>query len=103
MGKASHRYWGVERPITFTHTYEGAEGNEIERQVTHTALVVFSEATYRNWRSKYIEQLRDLVAPAALSQVLQEEVKDRQRIAHHGAANAVRIWVAARDREPLRR
>ncbi|HEY73823.1 MAG TPA: hypothetical protein G4N99_11185 [Thermoflexia bacterium] len=55
MGKASHRYWGVERPITFTHTYEGAEGNEIERQVTHTALVVFSEATYRNWRSKYIE------------------------------------------------
>ncbi len=71
MGETGHRYWGVKRPITFTHTYEDKQGNEIERQVTHTALVVFSEATYRSWRSKYIKQLREL------SQVLQEEVKDR--------------------------
>jgi hypothetical protein len=71
MGKAGHRYWGVKRPITFTHAYEDEEGNEIEKQVTHTALVILSEASYRSWRSKYIEQLREL------SQVLQEEVKDR--------------------------
>jgi len=71
MGKVGQRYWGVKRSITFTHTYENEKGNEIEKQVTHTALVVFSEATYRSWRNKYIKQLREL------SQVLQEEVKDR--------------------------
>ena len=71
MGEVGHRYWGVKRPITFTHIYEDEKGNEIKKQVTHTALVVFSEATYRSWRNSYIQQLREL------SQVLQEEVKDR--------------------------
>lgn len=71
MGQRGQRYWGIKRPITFTHTAEDEDGNEIERQVTHTALVVFSEATYRSWRHKYIQQLREL------SQTLQEEVKDR--------------------------
>jgi len=71
MGQRGQRYWGIKRPITFTHTTEDEDGNEIERQVTHTALLVFSEATYRSWRHKYIQQLREL------SQTLQEEVKDR--------------------------
>jgi transposase len=71
MGQRGQRYWGVKRPIMFTHTYDDEDGNEIEEQVTHTALVVFSEATHRSWRRKYIIQLREL------SQTLQEEVKDR--------------------------
>jgi len=71
MGKVGKRYWGVKRPITFTHIYEDDEGNEIEKQVTHTALVVFSEATHLSWQSKYTKQLQEL------SQVLQDEVKDR--------------------------
>ena len=71
LGQRGQRYWGVKRPITFTHTYEDEDGYELEEQVTHTALVVFSEATYRSWRRKHIEQLREL------SQTLQEEVQDR--------------------------
>lgn len=71
MGEFGQRYWGVKRPITFTHTYKDKDGNEIEKQVTHTSLLVFSEATYRSWRSMYIKQLGEL------SQILQEEVKDR--------------------------
>jgi len=96
MGKAGHRYWGVERPITFTHTYEDAEGNEIERQVTHTALVVFSEATYRNWRGKYIEQLREL------SQVLQEEVNDRLNEPYWRTVKTIRKRAQSRlDNSPV--
>jgi transposase len=96
MGKAGHRYWGVKRPITFTHTYEDKEGNEIEKQVTHTALVVFSEATYRSWRSKYIEQLREL------SQVLQEEVKNRLNEPYWRTVKTIRKRAQARlDNSPV--
>lgn len=68
LGEPGHRYWGVRRPITFT--YEDEESGE-EQKATHTALVVASEATRRQWRRTRIEQLRDLVA------CLQEEVKDK--------------------------
>lgn len=96
MGKAGHRYWGVKRPITFTHTYEDEEGNEIEKQVTHTALVVFSEASYRSWRSKYIKQLREL------SQVLQEEVKDRLNEPYWRTVKTIRKRAQSRlDNSPV--
>lgn len=68
LGKARHRYWGVKRPITFT--YEDEETG-VKHQATHTALVVLSEATRRSWRSRRIEQLREL------SQQLQVEVHDK--------------------------
>jgi transposase len=68
LGERGHRYWGLKRPITFT--YENEQTGE-KKKVTHTALVVFSEATHLSWRSKYIGQLREL------SQQLQAEVKDR--------------------------
>jgi len=68
LGEPGHRYWGVRRPITFT--YEDEE-SEKKRSATHTALVVLSEATRRQWRRTRLEQLRDLVA------CLQEEVEDK--------------------------
>lgn len=68
MGKDGHRYWGIKRPITFI--YEDKETSE-KKEVTHTALIVLSEATRRSWRRKRFEQLREL------SSRLQEEVKDR--------------------------
>ncbi len=71
LGEDGHRYWGVKRPITFIRVYEDEEGNEIEKRVTHTALIVLSEATRRQWRRTHIEQLRELSAQ------LQEEVKDK--------------------------
>lgn len=71
LGRDGHRYWGVKRPITFIYVYEDEEGNEIEKRVTHTALIVLSEATRRQWRCTRIKQLR------ALSAQLQEEVKDK--------------------------
>ena len=96
MGKAGHRYWGVKRPITFIHTYEDEEGNEIEKQVTHTALVVLSEASYRTWRGKYIEQLREL------SQVLQEEVKDRLNEPYWRTVKTIRQRAQSRlDNSPV--
>ena len=96
MGTAGHRYWGVKRPITFTHTYEDAAGNAVERQVTHTALVVFSEATYRNWRSKYIEQLREL------SQVLEAEVQAHLNKPYWRKVATVRRRVQSRlDNSPV--
>jgi transposase len=96
MGKAGQRYWGVKRPITFTHTYQDEKGNEVEKQVIHTALVVFSEATYRSWRSQYIQQLRDL------SQVLQEEVKDRLNEPYWRTVKTIRRSAQSRlDRSPV--
>ena len=96
MGKVGQRYWGVKRPITFTHTYEDKEGNEIERQVTHTALVVFSEATHRSWRSKYIQQLREL------SQILQEEVQDRLNEPYWRTVKTIRKRAQSRiDNSPV--
>ena len=71
LGEDGHRYWGVKRPITFIYVYEDEAGNEIEKQVTHTALIVLSEATRRQWRCTRIKQLRELSAQ------LQEEVKDK--------------------------
>ena len=71
LGEDGHRYWGVKRPITFIYVYEDEEGNEIEKRVTHTALIVLSEATRRQWRCTRIEQLRELSAQ------LQEEVKNK--------------------------
>jgi hypothetical protein len=68
LGRPGHRYWGVKRPITFT--YEGEETGA-KKQVTHTTLIVVSEASRRSWRHKRVEQLR------ALSAHLQEEVKDK--------------------------
>ncbi len=93
MGKSGHRYWGVKRPITFT--YENEETGE-KKQVTHTALVVFSEATYRNWRSKRIGQLREL------SQVLQEEVKDRLNEPYWQTVKTIRRRAQSRlDNSPV--
>jgi transposase len=68
LGEPGHRYWGVRRPITFT--YEDEESEE-KRSATHTALVVLSEATRRQWRRTRFEQLRDL------GTCLQEEVEDK--------------------------
>lgn len=62
LGEDGHRYWGVKRPITFT---------DGKKKATHTALVVLSEATRRQWRHTRIEQLRELSAR------LQKEVKER--------------------------
>jgi transposase len=87
MGERGHRYWGVKRPITFT--YENEETEE-EKKVTHTALIVFSEATYRSWRSKYIGQLRELSAQ------LQEEVKDRLNQPYWRTTKTVRRSVRSR-------
>ena len=84
MGQRGQRYWGVKRPITFTHTYEDEDGNDVEEQVTHTALVVFSEATHRSWHRKYIKQLREL------SKTLQEEVKDRLNTPYWQTVKTVR-------------
>ncbi len=96
MGKVGKRYWGVKRPITFTHTYEDAEGKEIERQATHTALVVFSEATHRNWRRKHLAQLREL------SQVLQAEVKDRLNEPYWRTVKTIRQSAQSRlDNSPV--
>ncbi len=68
LGEPGHRYWGVRRPITFI--YEDEE-SEKEKTATHTALVVMSEATRRQWRRMRMQQLRELETR------LQEEVKDR--------------------------
>jgi len=87
MGKIGHRYWGVKRPITFT--YKNEETGE-EKKVTHTALVVFSEATHHSWRSKYIGQLREL------STQLQQEVKDRLNEPHWRTTKTIRRSVRAR-------
>ncbi len=87
MGEIGHRYWGVKRPITFT--YKNEETGE-EKKVTHTALVVFSEATHRSWRSKYIGQLREL------STQLQREVKDRLNEPHWRTTKTIRRSVRAR-------
>jgi len=87
MGEIGHRYWGVKRPITFT--YKNEKTGE-EKKVTHTALVVFSEATYRSWRRKYIGQLREL------STQLQQEVKDRLNEPHWRTTKAIRRSVRAR-------
>jgi transposase len=96
MGKVGKRYWGVKRPITFTHTYEDVEGKEVERQVTHTALVVFSEATHRNWRRKYLAQLREL------SQLLQAEVKDRLNEPYWRTVKTIRQSAQSRlDNSPV--
>jgi transposase len=96
LGERGHRYWGVKRPITFTYTYKDEEGNEIEAQVTHTVLVVFSEATYRNWRSKYIGQLRELSAQ------LQEEVKDKLNQPYWQTPKTIRRSVQSRlDQSPV--
>jgi transposase len=68
MGEDGQRYWGVKRPITFI--YEDEETGE-KQEVTHTALIVLSEATRRSWRRKRFAQLREL------SSRLQEEVQDK--------------------------
>ena len=86
-GKRGHRYWGVKRPITFTHKNE--EAGE-ETQVTHTALIVFSEATHHSWRKKYVKQLR------ALSTQLQKEVKDKLNKPYWRTTKAIRRSVQAR-------
>ena len=87
MGEIGHRYWGIKRPITFT--YKNEETGE-EKKVTHTALVVFSEATHRSWRRKYIGQLREL------STQLQQEVKDRLNEPHWRTTKTIRRSVRAR-------
>ncbi len=87
MGERGHRYWGIKRPITFT--YENEKTEEVKK-VTHTALVVFSEATYRSWRSKYIGQVRELSAQ------LQEEVKDRLNEPYWRTTKTIRKSVQAR-------
>jgi transposase len=68
MGKDGHRYWGIKRPITFI--YEDKETSE-KKEVTHTALIILSEATRRNWRRKRFAQVREL------SSRLQKEVEDK--------------------------
>ena len=93
MGKRGHRYWGAKRPITFT--YENEETGE-KQQVTHTALVVFSEATYRNWYSTYIKQLHEL------SQQLEEEVQDRLNEPYWRTPKTIRKRVQSRlDKSPV--
>lgn len=93
MGERGHRYWGVKRPITFSH--ENQETGE-QQAVTHTALIVLSEATYRNWRHTYIEQLR------ALSQQLQVEVKDRLNEPYWRTPKTIRQSVQSRlDKSPV--
>lgn len=87
MGEIGHRYWGVKRPITFT--YKNEETGE-EKKVTHTALVVFSEATHHSWRRKYIGQLREL------STQLQQEVRDRLNEPHWRTTKTIRRSVRAR-------
>jgi transposase len=92
-GKRGHRYWGLKRPITFT--YENEKTGE-KKQVTHTALVVFSEATHLSWRSKYIRQLRDL------SQRLQEEVQDELNKPYWRNPETIRKRVQSRlDKSPV--
>jgi hypothetical protein len=68
LGEPGHRYWGVRRPITFT--YQDEDGGR-EKRARHTALIVLSEATRRQWRRARIGQLRELATR------LQEEVKDK--------------------------
>jgi len=93
LGKRGHRYWGIKRPITFT--YENEKTGE-KKKVTHTALVVFSEATHRSWRSKYVGQLREL------SQQLQEEVKDRLNEPYWRTPQTIRQRVQSRlDKSPV--
>ena len=93
LGKSGHRYWGSKRPITFS--YENEKTGEKEK-VTHTALVVFSEATHLSWRSKYIGQLREL------SQQLQEEVKDRLNEPYWRTPKTIRQRAQSRlDKSPV--
>ncbi len=93
LGKSGHRYWGIKRPITFS--YENEKTGEKEK-VTHTALVVFSEATHLSWRSKYIGQLREL------SQQLQEEVKDRLNEPYWRTPKTIRQRAQSRlDKSPV--
>lgn len=93
MGESGHRYWGIKRPITFS--YENEETGE-KKEVTHTALIVFSEATYRNWRHKYMEQLR------ALSNQLQNEVQDRLNEPYWQTTKTIRRSVQSRlDASPV--
>ncbi len=95
LGRFGQRYWGVKRPITFSHSYEDEHGNEIKQQVQHTALVIFSEATHASWRNKYIKQLREL------SQQLQTEVQDRLNEPYWRTAKTIRRRVQARlDKSP---
>lgn len=65
LGEPGHRYWGIKRPIPFTYK---DEETGTTHQVTHTALLVLSEATRHSWRRRRIKQLR------ALTTTLQEEV-----------------------------
>lgn len=93
MGKDGHRYWGVERPITFVHEVE--ETGE-KKQVTHIALIVLGEATRRSWRRKRFEQLRKL------SSRLQEEVKDKLNQPYWRNPDTIRKRVQSRlDDSPV--
>ena len=93
MGKDGHRYWGVKRSITFVH--EDEETGE-KKQVTHTALIVLSEATRRSWRRKRFEQLRKL------SSRLQEEVKDKLNQPYWRNPDTIRKRVQSRlDNSPV--
>ena len=96
LGKDGHRYWGVERPITFTHSYEDKKGNEIEKRVTHSALIVLSEATRIQWRQTRLKQLEDLAA------LLQQEVKDRLNQPYWRNPETIRQRVQSRlDKSPV--
>jgi transposase len=93
LGQRGHRYWGLKRPITFT--YENEKTGE-KKKVTHTALVVFSEATHLSWRSKYMGQLREL------SQQLQKEVKARLNEPYWRNPKTIRQRVQSRlDKSPV--
>jgi hypothetical protein len=93
LGEPGHRYWGVRRPITFTH--EDEEDGE-EKRATHTALIVLSEATRGQWRRTRIEQLRDLETR------LQEEVKDKLNRPHWRNPETIRQPVQSRlDDSPV--
>lgn len=87
LGEPGHRYWGVRRPITFT--YEDEESKE-EKTATHTALIVMSEATRRQWRRMRIQQLRKLETR------LQEEVIDKLNRPHWREPETIRQRVQSR-------
>jgi transposase len=93
LGESGHRYWGVRRSIPFT--YEDEESGE-EKMATHTALIVLSEATRRQWRRTRIEQLRDLETR------LQEEVKDKLNQPYWRTPETIRERVQSRlDDSPV--
>ncbi len=87
LGEYGHRYWGVKHKDEKTGQ---------EQQVTHTALIVYSEATHRSWRHTRFKQLR------ALCTLLQEEVTNKLNQPYWRNPAVIRKRVQSRlDKSPV--